>query len=162
MAEIAQLAGVAPRTFFVYFQTKEDVFLGPGDARIERLVEAIRQRPPGQPILAALRLGLGADRPPPVPDAAPGVANLLSHPAIETRLRERWNRWEDRLAKVIAEDVAARPGDPAPRVVAAAMTGAIRVAAEEARRHPRQRRGILERAFDLLEGGLADYGAKRD
>jgi AcrR family transcriptional regulator len=162
VAEIARLADVAPRTFFTYFETKEDVFLGPGDARIDRLVEAIQQRRPGQPILAALREGLGAGRPPAATEAAPGVAELLSHPAIEARLRERWNQWEDRLARAIAEEVAARPGDPAPRVVAAALTGAIRVAAEEARRHPRQGRGILGRAFDVLEGGLSDYGAQGD
>jgi AcrR family transcriptional regulator len=160
VAQIARLAEVAPRTFFTYFETKEDVFLGPGDASIERLVEAIRQRRPGQPILAALREGLGADRPPSPTEAAPGLAALLRHPAIEARLRERWNGWEDRLAQAIAEEVAARPGDPRPRVVAAALTAAIRVAAEEARRHPRQRRAVLERAFDLLEGGLSDYGTR--
>jgi len=38
VAEIAREADVAPRTFFGYFETKEDVFLGPGDVRIERLV----------------------------------------------------------------------------------------------------------------------------
>jgi AcrR family transcriptional regulator len=158
VAEIARLADVAPRTFFSYFETKEDVFLGPGDQRIERLVQAIRARRPGEPILAAVRQVLASDREP-ATEARPGVAELLDHPAIEARLRERWNRWEDRLASAIGEVVGARPGDPEPRVVAAALTGAIRVAADEARRRPRDRRRIAERAFSLLASDLSRYGA---
>ncbi len=157
VAEIARLADVAPRTFFSYFETKEDVFLGPGDERIERLVHAIRTRRPGEPILAAVRMVLSSDREP-ATEARSGAAELLEHPAIEARLRERWNRWEDRLAAAIAEDVGARPGDPEPRVVAAALTGAIRIAAEEARRRPRDRKRIAERAFNLLASDLSRYG----
>src|SRR2546428_614082 len=58
VAEIAREAGVAPRTFFSYFESKEDVFLGPGDLRVEGLVRAIRSRAPGEPILTAVRRAL--------------------------------------------------------------------------------------------------------
>lgn len=163
VADIANAADVAPRTFFSYFETKEDVFLGAGDDRLDRLVQAIRQRDRRQPILKAIRSLLLEDR-----EAAaritstrsPGVAELLQHPAIASRLRERWNRWEDLLAGAIAEDVGAKPGDPEPRVVAAALTGAIRVAAAAAREQPKRRRQIAERVFALLSSGLSDYGAK--
>jgi hypothetical protein len=80
------------------------------------------------------------------------------HRAIEARLRERWNRWEYRLAAAIAEDIAARPGDPWLRVAAAALTGAIRVAADEARHRPRDRKRIAARAFNLLASDLSRYG----
>jgi hypothetical protein len=86
---------------------------------------------------------------------------LLEHPAIANRLRERWNRWEDLLAEAIAKDVGARPGDPEPRVVAAALTGAIRVAAMAARQHPRRSRQIADRVFKLLGSGLSRYGAEQ-
>ncbi|TMB99746.1 MAG: TetR family transcriptional regulator, partial [Chloroflexi bacterium] len=122
VAEIAREADVAPRTFFGYFETKEDVFLGRGDDRLEILVQAIRERDRRQPILAALRPVLRQDREPPGegrPRRTPGLTELLRHPAVANRLRERWNRWEDLLAEAIAEDVGARPGDPRPRVVAA-------------------------------------------
>lgn len=160
IAAIAEEADVAPRTFFGYFQTKEDVFLGPGDERLERLVQAIRQRDRRQPILKAIRSVLLEDRP--VTEAksarSPGLSALLGHPAIASRLRERWNRWEDLLAEAIAEEVGARPGDPEPRVVAAALTGAIRVAAAAAREQPRRRRQIAERVFEFLSSGLSHYG----
>jgi AcrR family transcriptional regulator len=162
VADIAREADVAPRTFFGYFATKEDVFLGPGDIRIERLVQAIRERDRRTPILAAVRRELERDREPSAERATAGrpeLSELLSHPAIADRLRERWNRWEDVLADAIATDVGAGPADPEPRVLAAALTGAIRVAAAAAARQPRRRRQIAERAFGLLGSRLSRYGA---
>src|SRR5438445_11372651 len=64
VAEIARLADVSTRTFFGYFETKEDVFLGRGDDRLERLVQAIKKRDRRQPILAAIRPVLLQDREP--------------------------------------------------------------------------------------------------
>jgi AcrR family transcriptional regulator len=162
IAAIAEEAEVAPRTFFSYFDTKEDVFLGPGDARLERLVKAIQSRDRRQPILKAIQSVLLEDREPPRLDRAtqtPGLSALLEHPAIANRLRERWNRWEDLLAEAIARDVGASPGDPEPRVVAAALTGAIRVAAAAARKQPGKGRQMSDRVFKLLSSGLSRYGA---
>ena len=164
IASIAEEADVAPRTFFSYFETKEDVFLGRGDERLERLVKAIQYRGRQQPILKAIHSVLLENREPTrrrksIP--TPGLSELLEHPAIANRLRERWNHWEDLLAEAIAKDVGARPGDPEPRVVAAALTGAIRVAATAARQRPRQSRQIADRVFNLLSSGLSRYGAEK-
>jgi AcrR family transcriptional regulator len=163
IAEIAREADVAPRTFFGYFETKEDVFLGRGDDRLDRLVRAIHERDRRQPILSAVRPVLLEDREPPMAEYAargPGLSDLLRQPAIASRLRERWNRWEDRLAEAIADEVGASPDDPQPHVVAAAITGAIRIAATAARQQPKKRKQIAERVFDLLASGLARYGAE--
>src|SRR5207302_10625690 len=89
----------------------------------------------------------------------PVLSELLRHPAIANRLRERWNHWEDLLADAIAIDVGASPGDPEPRVVAAALTGAIRVAAAAADEQPARSRQIADRVFKLLSYGLSRYGA---
>jgi AcrR family transcriptional regulator len=165
VAEIARIADVAPRTFFGYFESKEDVFLGRGDDRLDLLVQAIRERDRREPVLAALRRALlQEDRPARAASRAAGgpeLAELLRHPAIANRLRERWNRWEDVLAEAIAADVGAAPGDPEPRVVAAAVAGAIRVAAAAAREQPERRVETAQRVFDLLASGLAGYGAAR-
>lgn len=161
VAAIAEEAGVAPRTFFSYFETKEDAFLGAGDDRLARLVQAIRERPPGEPILSAAKRELLRG-----PDSRshperPELGDLLSHPAITARLRERWNRWEDVLAECIAEEVRARAGDPEPKVVAAALTAAIRVASATAPAKPTPRTASAERAFGLLASGMANYGAEK-
>jgi len=162
VAEIAREADVAPRTFFGYFETKEDVFLGRGDDRLEMLVRAIRERDRRQPILTAIQPVLLQDREPVRRERAaraPELPELLLHPAIAHRLRERWNRWEDLLAEAIAKDVGARTTDPEPRVVAAAIAGAIRIASDAAREQPNRRKKVAERVFALLASGLATYGA---
>jgi AcrR family transcriptional regulator len=162
IAAIAEEAEVAARTFFSYFETKEDVFLGRGDDRLDRLVHAIQHRDRRQPILKAVHSVLLEDREPTrtrMPARPPGLSALLEHPAIANRLRERWNHWEDLLANAIARDVGARSGDPEPRVVAAALTGAIRVAAAAALEQPRRSRQIADRVFRLLASGLSRYGA---
>ena len=161
VAAIAREANVAPRTFFGYFESKEDVFLGRADERLEMLMDAIRRRDRSQPILAAVRPALLQDREPNRHGNSPNTPDLrrlLQHRAIRSRLRERWNQWEDRLADAIAENVDAKPGDPEPRVVAAALTGAIRVAAVAAHEQPRRRREIAQRVFELLASGLSTYG----
>lgn len=161
VAAIAREADVAPRTFFGYFESKEDVFLSRGDDRLDLLMRAIRQRDRRQPILAAVRPVLLQNREAVGRDSGspmPALEDLLKQPAVRARLRERWNRWEDALAEAIAENVGARPGDPEPRVVAAALTGAIRIAAMTAQERPRQRREIAERVFVLLVSGLSRYG----
>lgn len=161
VAAIAEEAGVAPRTLFSYFETKEDVFIGAGDDRLERLVHAIRGRQEGEPILSAaqrelLRAPASRSR-----SERPELADLLSQPAIQARLRERWNRWEDVLAECIADTVKAGAGDPAPKVVAAAITAAIRVAASSAPANRRRRAAVAERVFGLLASGMANYGAEK-
>jgi AcrR family transcriptional regulator len=162
IAAISEEAGISTRTFFSYFETKEDVFLGAGDDRLERLVQAIRDRNPGEPILtAAKRELLRAPKRQPQPQRQrPELAELLAHPSITARLRERWNRWEDVLAECIAVEVRARPGDPEPKVVAAAITAAIRVAAATALTKPTRRATIAQRVFGLLASGMASYGAR--
>ena len=162
VAEIARQAEVAPRTFFGYFESKEDVFLGRGDERLELLVQAIRERDRREPILTAVQRvlqqgGDGAGER--APAEKPDLSELLRHPAVASRLRNRWNRWEDMLAEAIAADVGAGPGDPEPRVVAAALTGAIRVAAAAAEEQSDRRQEIARRVFDLLASGLSRYGA---
>jgi AcrR family transcriptional regulator len=163
VAEIAREADVATRTFFGYFETKEDVFFGRGDDRLDRLVQAIRERDRRQPILSAIRPVLLGDREPLPASSArrmPDLPELLRHPAMAHRLRERWNQWEDVLAEAIAENVGAAAGDPRPRVVAAAITGAIRIAAAAAAEQPSRRKQVAVQVFELLASGLARYGAR--
>src|SRR5262249_60776180 len=53
--EIADACEVSPRTFFRYFPTKEDVLFADAEARRERLLAAIAERPPDEGPFVALR-----------------------------------------------------------------------------------------------------------
>jgi AcrR family transcriptional regulator len=159
VAALARGADIAPRTFFTYFRSKEDVFLGRGDDRIEVIIKAIQGRQPGTPILTAVMPALLANRERPA-GRSPELSDVLQHPSVMARLRERWNSWEDGLAQAIADDVGAAAGDPEPRIVAAALTGAIRVASAVAQEHPGKAKQAARRAFELLATGLSTYGAE--
>jgi len=52
---IAAAADVSPRTFFNYFATKEDAFVGADPTSIERLAAAVVARPAGESALAAVK-----------------------------------------------------------------------------------------------------------
>ena len=164
VAEIARRADIAPRTFFGYFESKEDVLLGPGDDRMERVIRAIRERRRGEPILTAVQRELqrrDQARHEPRGAARRRLGELLRQPAVQSRLRKRWNRWEDDLAAAIAAEVGTAADDPEPRVVAAVVTAAIRIAAESAGARSARREEVASRVFELIASGLADYGADR-
>jgi AcrR family transcriptional regulator len=55
VADIAAAAEVAPRTFFRYFQAKEEVLFGRDAEILELALSAIAKCPPGQPLLATIR-----------------------------------------------------------------------------------------------------------
>src|SRR3954469_25579191 len=61
VAEIAEAAQVSVKTVFNYFSTKEDLFFDRADAIRDAILDAVALRPPGTPMVEALRAVL-ADR----------------------------------------------------------------------------------------------------
>ncbi|MEU8523148.1 TetR family transcriptional regulator [Streptomyces sp. NBC_01216] len=134
---IAQRAGVALRTFYRYFRSKQDavapLLAGGADRWRERLAAAA----PGECLPDALERSVaeslaGADE-----EAAEGLRRtrgLLRAAAEDPALRAVWYRVnqesEDRLREVVAA-LAGPDADPlAVRLAAAAATDAIRIALE--------------------------------
>src|ERR1700710_576121 len=56
--QIAAAADVAPRTFFRYFDSKEDALLADHPDRLELLREALQSRPPSEGPLTAVRAAI--------------------------------------------------------------------------------------------------------
>jgi AcrR family transcriptional regulator len=176
VAEIARAAEVSEATVFNYFPTKEDLFYGQMEAFEAELVEAVREREPGESVPAAFRRFVleRSER-----LAAEEVAELIAtagriitaSPALQAREREIVAQYARALGRLIAEETGRSADDVEAQAVANALMGAQRALVDYVRekalagvRGPglaRDMRSQARRAFDRLERGLADYGTRR-
>ncbi|MDA8323505.1 MAG: helix-turn-helix domain containing protein [Actinomycetota bacterium] len=110
--EIADAADVAERTFFRYFDSKEDLLLPDLFVRFREFEAAVRARPAAESPLTAIReaaIAVFAQ-----PSAAvfgavsPGIDPL--DPAVAAHLARAFVESEDRLAEVLTERLAATGG----------------------------------------------------
>ena len=164
IADIAQAADIAPRTFFSYFPTKEDVVFANFDELAESLDQHLRERDEAQTTFEAMRAWL-AD----VTDARD--AQDASRDAVRLRLirdntvlaaheRQLLSRFESMIAAAIADELGDHPDDLRPRLVAAAALAALRALrppGDDDRDRPRTAEdlALLDQAFVFLRGGIA-------
>ncbi|MEV5479025.1 TetR/AcrR family transcriptional regulator [Streptomyces sp. NPDC002387] len=172
VAQIADRANVSVKTLFKYFDSKEDlVFAGEADVQ-DALCDAVREREVGQSPLDAVRVFLkdlaAAD------EHANGIEAFHTAfggvPQLRARLLLMYERFEQALAHVLAEESESGAGHPAPRLVAAQLISLFRlVTSEEARERVAsasadERLNALNAWIDesaaLLAEGLAGYGIR--
>lgn len=181
VADIAREAQVSPATVFNYFPSKEDVFYSPLDAFGERLIDAIRSRDTGEPVVTTFRRyledngGLLARVHAGDGDALQKVRAInqviADSPTLQARERQALAYTTDRLAALLAEQDGAGPDDVHAYVAANALMGVHRALVGLVRRRvladdnmPQlvaDVRDLSDRAFALLEKGLGGYGVSR-
>jgi AcrR family transcriptional regulator len=162
--QIAAAADVAPRTFFRYFDSKEDAFLSDHRDKLATFRAALLERPANEGALTAVRtalLGLAdiyeIDR-----DEVLCKARLVAEsPGLHLRSLELHADLQQSIADAIATrmhvDLA---DDMRPAVIAAAVSGALQAAlghwvANGAREDLPT---LVGAALDLLDGGLDEFG----
>jgi AcrR family transcriptional regulator len=155
--EIAAAAEVAPRTFFRYFPTKEEVIFWSKHQPL--LAGFVAARPTDEPAAEALRRGL-----------VDGLASfydqdrerLLERSKLACRtpaLQPRWRQQQADLAAgmtaLLADRLRARPDDLEVRAIAAAIAAALFVAIEEWQAHDGQGDlgGLIDRALGSVLAG---------
>jgi AcrR family transcriptional regulator len=155
--EIAAAAEVAPRTFFRYFPTKEEVVFWADYQPI--LAEFVAARPDDEPALEALRHGI-----------VDGLATFYDQdrerlleriklsfrtPALQPRLRQQQAGWAAGMAQLLADRLGVPPDDLEIRAIAAAVAAALFVAIEEWQAHDGQQDlgALIDRALDAVLGG---------
>lgn len=121
--DIVEEVEVSPRTFFRYFDSKEDVVIGFFDEMGEELRAMVAARPADEPPFTAVGRALGslidlytsrADR----VLAAKRLA--LDTPAIRARLLDKHARWENGVTAELATRLGVdTERDPRPRLIAA-------------------------------------------
>jgi AcrR family transcriptional regulator len=108
--DIAQLASMSPRTFFRYFDTKEDVIFQDAPRHLEALRRLLSERPPSETNAVALRAALIA------------FSEVLEGEREELQLRSQLARSARTLAEraaielqnwrlALTEELMQRPGD---------------------------------------------------
>src|SRR5206468_7773691 len=131
VAEVARAADVSEGTVFNYFPTKEDLFYAQMEDFEATLLEAVRERPAGEPVSAAFARALlersgglaQEQRAELITKAARAVD---ASPSLQAREREVVDHTTRALAALLANETGARPTDAEPLAVAAALTGVQR------------------------------------
>jgi AcrR family transcriptional regulator len=180
VAQVAREAQVAVATVFNYFPTKEDLFFFPLEAFGADLVEAVAGRAVGEPALVAFRRQLlGAGGLLALAEAGDEQALerlrtvnrvIADSPALQAREQQAFTHTAAALADRLAADTGSAPGDLDAQVAANALVGVQRALVDYTRRRvlAEERpaglaadvRTLAERAFSLLEDGLAGYAAR--
>jgi AcrR family transcriptional regulator len=176
VAEVAREADVSTGTVFNYFPTKEDLFYGEMEAFEARLIDAVRERPAGESVLAAFRRvvldGIPRLAEDETADLIATAARIVaSSRSLQARERELVATHTERLAALLAEEAGRPANDAESATVAAALMGAQRalvayvhanvLAGGRGARLASGLRSQAKRAFARLERGLGDYGVKR-
>ncbi len=119
--EIAHAAGVSRRTFFRYYDSKEDVMVERLDRDGERLLAELAIRPPEESPLLAIRNALiaaiqyGLEEPDLVRDA---IRLLRETSALRRALMEHRSRLEERIAALMLQRLGTTPEDNTPMLLA--------------------------------------------
>lgn len=166
VAEIAAAADVAPRTFFAYFPSKEDVVYDDYAQTLARFDELLQARPADTSAIDALRAWIAelAIDPPLDPSEELLVSRLTDeHPALGARRLALLDRLEQTLAREVARDLGTDGDALQARMVAAAAVAVL--GAMDRTVHDERTAGlddesaadVLDQAFRFLDAGLATW-----
>jgi AcrR family transcriptional regulator len=159
IADIAAAADIAPRTFFGYFATKEEVVFHDLAEVEERFATRLRGRAAGATTFDALRAWvvewLRDERD---PLAGKALRERLVACSATLRGQDRANaaRFEALIAEGVAADLGLQPEDLRPRLVGAAAVAALEAVRNSAAEPPEPERAlaVLDEALVFLEAGL--------
>jgi len=172
VADVAREADVSVGTVFNYFPTKEELFYSGMEAFEEQLVDAVRERLPGQTVLEAFSsfvlAGTSRLASEEVADVIASAARVVeASPALQARERQIVAEFTGELADLIAGEQGTRPLEA--WTVANALMGVQRglvahvrarvLAGVKGRALAAEARAEGTRTFALLESGLKDYAA---
>lgn len=148
--DVAEAADVSTTTLFKHFPSKEALVFDEDTDQQAALVAAVRERPTGRSLPAALLDHLLRTHLPKAAD--PGFARykhlILGTPVLREYGHRMWMRHEAALTEAIADETGAPQDDPA--CAALAHFALESVALTHGRDDPRT---TLEAAFALLEHG---------
>ncbi len=127
--QISAVADIAPRTFFSYFPTKEDVVLADYSMRLERIITELRDRPETESPWDALHasfLEVAADYESARSDLVRRFTIMAANPTVYARSLQLQAGWEDALAEVLRQRADQQDEDLESRLLASSALGCMR------------------------------------
>lgn len=127
--QIADAADIAPRTFFAYFPTKEDVVLADYSARLERIVAELVERPSSEAPWEALQacfVKVAADYEAAREDLVRRFTIIAANTTVYARNLQLQAGWEDALAEVLNQRADQKADDLESRLLASAALACMR------------------------------------
>jgi AcrR family transcriptional regulator len=126
--DVAEAAGVSPRTFNNYFPSREAAICAARIDQMQRLADAVRARPAEEALLDAIINTVTAHA------YEPNRAEFLMihcNPSLRAEFLRTAAETESPLVEAIAERTGTEPGHLLPQVAAAAVFGALRAALQQ-------------------------------
>lgn len=169
VAEIAEAADIAPRTFFAYFPSKEAVVFADFEETFITLEARLRERLEGETTFEALRAWIGdlIDNEK-ISDDHEVVRRRLvcDNASLESHERHIMGRLEHLIAINVARDLGDEPTDLQPRLVAAAAVAALMAMGSDKDHEKHEEVDAeslrqLDDAFAFLRGGIAALQERR-
>ncbi len=156
--EIADAAGVSPRTFFNYFACKEEAIVGVEPWMIQAMADEVRRRPEDEDPFRALLAVLAADEDSEIARRWTVRAELAGrYPELIPRQMAGIIQFERALTAAIGARLGVDPDvDPYPRLVVAWAVATLRSTLEWwlENDRPVPLRDALHRAFQVLAEGV--------
>ena len=122
--QIASEAELAPRTFFSYFATKDDLVLADYSERLERILTELEQRPDNEPAWDALRASfatVAADYESEHDRIRRRFTIMASNPSVFARSLHLQAGWEQALTRRLTTRLGAQADDAAQPAYSAAI-----------------------------------------
>ncbi|WP_344861030.1 TetR family transcriptional regulator [Amycolatopsis ultiminotia] len=159
--DIADEAGVSPRTVNNYFSSKAEAIAARQHDRAHDIADRLRARPAGEPLWEALQQAVFAqcrdsaadEHGTPDPQWKEGVRLMVTEPALHGELLKAGAATEQALTQAIADRIGAdAERDLRPLLIAATVGGALRTAVQHWLRTdpPIPLETLLHQAFDQL------------
>jgi AcrR family transcriptional regulator len=159
IADIAEAAEIAPRTFFSYFPSKDDVVFHDFEERYAMVASWLRDREPETNTIDALRAGIAGS----MPEVDPGhleekrCRRRLVHESqsLAAHSEHLKGKFGELLAEAVAQDLGDEPTDLRPRLVAAAAAASLGVIEDLPEGDAEQPAETIDSLLAFLRGGLA-------
>lgn len=158
--DIARAAGIGRRTFFRYFESKNDVVWGSFTEQLEFMRRQFDACPDDQPLMDAVRtvvVDFNQVDPAEVPWHRRRMELILRVPALQAHSTLRYAEWRTVVAEFVAQRVGSRQDSLLPQAIAYAALGVALAAYEHWLANADSQLGeILDHAFRDLATGFSD------